>query len=328
MSDLSKKLLGSPVIELAHKDATIDTKSLCGSKHEAWVWVTDEDEDGVPNALEDSIIIGFKGLDSSGAGCIDAIMQGSLIYITDPDEWNSVVSEGMDILQQRYNDCQGFTDCTGALISAGTYAGIYGATYVAQPIIDYAIVKPTTWGLSKASSGWKKAKSWFSSEQFRSEIDTNITNCNILSPDGATTGTLYHNQNGDEHRVKITVNKLYQGITTKVHEVELAGGTVYKKIDNKLWFEPVYKKLKLTGPGTYTIQVESLAANQDCGTPELNFTTSVEVLPSANNQEEETTTTEDTVGSLVASTGVRPLYVYGGIILFGGLLLSKLYSPK
>ena len=328
MSDLSKKLLGSPVIELAHKDATIDTKSLCGSKHEAWVWVTDEDEDGVPNALEDSIIIGFKGLDSSGAGCIDAIIQGGLIYITDADEWNSVVSEGLDILQQKYDDCQGVADCTWKGVQLGAYGTAYGFTYVAQPIIDYGIVKPTTWVASTASSGWKKVKSWFAEEeQFRSEIDTNITNCNILSPDGATTGTLFHNQNGDEHRIKITVNKLYQGITSKVHEVEMAGGTTYKKIDNALWFEPVYKKLKLTGPGTYTIQVESLAANQDCGTPELNFTTSVEVSPSANNQEE-TTTTEDTVGSLVASTGVRPLYVYGGIILFGGLLLSKLYAPR
>ena len=64
--ELKNKLLGSPIIELGTDSASIDTKSLCGSKHEVWVWVTDEDEDGVPNAFEDSIIIGFKGLDSSG----------------------------------------------------------------------------------------------------------------------------------------------------------------------------------------------------------------------------------------------------------------------
>ena len=317
--ELKNKLLGSPIIELGTDSASIDTKSLCGSKHEVWVWVTDEDEDGVPNAFEDSIIIGFKGLDSSGAGCVDAIATGALTYITDFKEWSDVVQEGYQVLKDRADNCSGAWDCTKDYSKLGVYASAAGLT-TAAGTVGYGVAKGVGWGWKKA----KKLKFW--SEEYRSEIDFNITNCNILSPDGATIGTLFHNQNGGEHRVKITVNKLYQGITTKVHEIEMAGGTEYKKVDNKLWFEPAYKKLKLTGPGTYTIQVESLAANQDCGTPELNFTTSVEVLPSA--EQPEIDATSDQVSSLVETFNTRPLYVYGGIILFGGLLFSKLYSPR
>jgi len=306
---LQDKLLGSPVILLGQDSASIDTVSLCGSKHEAWVWVTDEDESGSPNALQDSIIVGFKGLDSSGAGCIDAITEGALTYITDFKQWSDTVQEGYQVLKDRADNCQGAWDCTKDYTKLGVYSSAAGLTTAAGTIGSGVA--------STTKKGWKKVKGWFSAESFSADTIQNCTD--------NFGGTLFHNQSGSEHKVKIIVNKLYQGVTTKVHEVELAGSSEYKKVDNKLWFEPAYKKLKLTGPGMYTIQIKSLAANQECGTPDLDFTTTVEVLPDTSVTED---TSGDAVGSLVASTGVRPLYVYGGIILFGGLLLSKLYSPR
>ena len=80
VKELSTKLLGSKVIELATDSDKIDTYSLCASKHEAWIYVTDEDEDGVPNAQDDSIIVAFTALDSSGAGCIDEIFDGVITF--------------------------------------------------------------------------------------------------------------------------------------------------------------------------------------------------------------------------------------------------------
>ena len=351
VTGLSKKLLGSPVIELDSGSDLIDTYSLCGSKHEAWVYVTDEDGDGIPNAQEDSIVVAFTGTDSSGAGCIDEIFEtlidvakGSIIFVTDPEEWESTVETGLDIVLDRFDNCEGGWDCTKDGAAAVVYSGAYAVTTVVQET-GKAIY-----------SGVKKLKFWSEEETMRRSIfgaertfnssrsgtgqrgevttckfwDSSKSGLDKIGPEieGSFFGTVYHNQNGDEHKVKITINKLYQGKTTTVYQSELAGGSDYKVDGNKLLFEPSFRKFKLNGPGTYTINIKSLSANMDCGNPALDLTTSVVVAesPDAGNKENTLSTLNEGVAGITEATGARPLYIYGGAVLLGGLFVSKYLS--
>ena len=351
VTGLSKKLLGSPVIELDSGSDLIDTYSLCGSKHEAWVYVTDEDGDGIPNAQEDSIVVAFTGTDSSGAGCIDEIFEtlidvakGSIIFVTDPEEWESTVETGLDIVLDRFDNCEGGWDCTKDGAAAVVYSGAYAVTTVVQET-GKAIY-----------SGVKKLKFWSEEETMRRSIfgaertfnssrsgtgqrgevttckfwDSSKSGLDKIGPEieGSFFGTVYHNQNGDEHKVKITINKLYQGKTTTVYQSELAGGSDYKVDGNKLLFEPSFRKFKLNGPGTYTINVKSLSANMDCGNPALDLTTSVVVAesPDAGNKENTLSTLNEGVAGITEATDARPLYIYGGAVLLGGLFVSKYLS--
>lgn len=160
---------------------------------------------------------------------------------------------------------------------------------------------------------------------YRSEVTT----CKFWDsskPDGSFLGTVYHNQNGGEHKVKITINKLYQGKTTTVYQSELAGSDKYTKEDGVLIWEPNFRKFKLNGPGTYTVTIQSLAANMDCGNPELDLTTSVVVAeaPVSEDPVEATTATlTEGVSNLSEATGTRPLYLYAGGVVLGGLLISR-----
>jgi len=426
---LTELLLGSPVIELANDSDSIDTYSLCGSKHEAWIYVTDEDGSGTPNAEEDSIIVAFSGTDSSGAGCLDEVFEtvldvanGSITYVTDPEEWQSTVDDGLDIIMQRYNDDPTLYN----LVTAGTYAGVYGVTsgvsYVATGIgggindawnwatgddddddvcyITTAVMRAEGNDNSPELNSMRRLRDswgiWFAADEVReyyrvapsivkgierradsdgiyrrlykryilpahdqvskgkmaeahriyramvndtrkyaSEERTyrsEVTTCRFWDsskPEGSFLGTVYHNQNGGEHKVKVTINKLYQGKTTTVYQTELAGGEEYKKEGNVLLFEPAYRKFKLSGPGMYTVKVESLAANMDCGNPSLNLSTTVEVAAAPADPADDDTddgtveTLNEGVSSLSEATGVRPLYLYGGIVLVGGLLVSR-----
>ncbi len=332
VKELSTKLLGSKVIELATDSDKIDTYSLCASKHEAWIYVTDEDEDGVPNAQDDSIIVAFTALDSSGAGCIDEIFDGVITFVTDPTEWRDTINEGYDVLNQRRKDCSGIGDCTSDYVQWGVYSGVAGVTtglsYVGQG---------TAYVVSGASNATKDAVcgkynpfcAEDESEYIRRMVlkadssQSELTSCNPL--DGEFYGTAYHNSNGGEHKVKITIDKLYQGKTTTVYQSELAGSDSYKKKDGALLFEPAYRKFKLNGPGTYTVIVQSLAANMDCGNPDLDLTTSVVVAesPDAGTIENTVSTLNEGVAGITEATGSRPLYIYGGAVLLGGLFISK-----
>lgn len=315
VKELSNKLLGSKVIELANDTSVIDTYSLCGSKHEAWIYVTDEDEDGVPNAQDDSIIVAFTALDSSGAGCIDEIFDGVLTMISDPEEYEKTVATGLDIIWDNANNCEGGWDCTAKYGQATLYTAIYGVT---------APVRAANIGIQAAAS-W--VGGLFDAESYRADSSqSEVTTCNPLkSGTGEFWGTTYHNSNGGEHRVKITINKLYQGKTTTVYQSELSASDSYKKKDGALLFQPAYRKFKLNGPGTYTVIVQSLAANMDCGNPDLDLTTSVVVAesPDAGAIENTVSTLNEGITDITESTGARPLYIYGGAVLLGGLLISK-----
>lgn len=335
--ELSTKLLGSKVIELDYDTAEIDTASLCASKHEAWIYVTDESDDGVPNAVEDSIIVAFTALDSSGAGCVDEIFDGVITFVTDPEEWRDTINEGYDVLNQRRKDCSGIGDCTSDYVQWGVYSGIAGVTtglsYVGQG---------TAYVVSGAYNATKDAVCGkynpFCAEDEASYIrhmvlradnsQSEVTSCNPFDGDDSKSffGTGWHNSNGGEHKIKITINKLYQGKTTTVYQSELAGSDKYTKEDGVLIWEPNFRKFKLNGPGTYTVTIQSLAANMDCGNPELDLTTSVVVAeaPVSEDPVEATTATlTEGVSNLSEATGTRPLYLYAGGVVLGGLLISR-----
>lgn len=332
VKELSTKLLGSKVIELATDSDKIDTYSLCASKHEAWIYVTDEDEDGVPNAQDDSIIVAFTALDSSGAGCIDEIFDGVITFITDPTEWRDTINEGYDVLNQRRKDCSGAWDCTGDYVQWGVYSGIAGVTTAGSYIGEGAayVVSGAYNATKDAVCGkYNPFCAEDESEYIRRMVlkadssQSEVTSCNPL--DSEFFGTAYHNSNGGEHKVKITIDKLYQGKTTTVYQSELAGSDSYKKKEGALLFEPAYRKFKLNGPGTYTVIVQSLAANMDCGNPALDLTTSVVVAesPDAGTIENTVSTLTEGITDITAATGARPLYIYGGAVLLGGLFISK-----
>ena len=346
MAKIGKRLLGTPVIKLTSSSDLIDTYSLCGSKHEAWVYVTDEDDDGIPNATKDSIIVAFTGTDSSGAGCIDQIfgallaaIGGSITFVSDPEEWQSTVDEAYDIVWDNAHNCGGKADCLSKYGQAGLYSTIYGVTTGGKWVLQTsgnAAIDTGSWIGKQASKlkFWSEDEADYIRNQVRrsDSFASEITTCNPTNwgggednPDGSFLGTVYHNQSGGDHKVKITINKLYQGKTTTVYQSELAGGTEYKQEGNKLFFEPAFRKFKLNGPGTYTINVESLAANMDCGNPKMSITTSVNV---AENPDTDSTTPElsaftDVVSDITEATGLRPLYVYGGAVALGGLLVAK-----
>lgn len=332
VKELSNKLLGSKVIELATDSDKIDTYSLCASKHEAWIYVTDEDEDGVPNAQDDSIIVAFTALDSSGAGCVDEIFDGVITFITDPTEWRDTINEGYDVLNQRRKDCSGAWDCTGDYVQWGVYSGIAGVTTAGSYIGEGAayVVSGAYNATKDAVCGkYNPFCAEDESEYIRRMVlkadssQSEVTSCNPL--DSEFFGTAYHNSNGGEHKVKITIDKLYQGKTTTVYQSELAGSDSYKKKEGALLFEPAYRKFKLNGPGTYTVIVQSLAANMDCGNPALDLTTSVVVAesPDAGTIENTVSTLTEGVTDITSATGARPLYIYGGAVLLGGLFISK-----
>jgi len=327
VKELSTKLLGSKVIELATDSDKIDTYSLCASKHEAWIYVTDEDEDGVPNAQDDSIIVAFTALDSSGAGCIDEIFDGVITFLTDPEEWQSTVDTGYDVIWDRAQNCSGL-GCAKDYPLAVLYTGAYGYTTGGKWVLETtgnAAIDTGSWIGKQAS----KLKFWSEEETMRRNIfgadssQSEVTSCNPL--DGEFYGTAYHNTNGGEHKVKITINKLYQGKTTTVYQSELSGSDSYKKKDGALLFEPSYRKFKLNGPGTYTVNVKSLAANMDCGNPSLDLNTSIVVAesPDGESSDNPVATLNQGVTDITEATGLRPLYIYGGAVALGGLLISK-----
>jgi hypothetical protein len=63
----------------------------------------------------------------------------------------------------------------------------------------------------------------------------------------------------------------------------------------------------------------------DCGNPELDLTTSVVVAesPDAGTIENTVSTLNEGITDITEATGARPLYIYGGAVLLGGLLISK-----
>jgi len=368
--DLQTRLQGSPVIDIGNDSDQIDTFSLCWAKHSVYIYATDEDGSGVPNAVDDSIIVGFNGLDSSGAGCLDQFIEGGILFITDPEAWRDTVSEGMAILQERYGDCVseetglGNLNCWNELLAAGTYAGMYGVTntaaYIGQGV--GSAYTYTTQGLGGALAdvysptygegagggfakwykegvdsifGWGAEESPhhytpfradevnpFQTQSFAQESgDAGYSTTGEGSCFSDTWGMVLHNQSGSSHKIRITITRTDNGVTSTEYNTELAGGTDFEQIGDKIYFQPHYKKFKLTGPGLWTIRCESLAAFMDCGTPDLDYTATVEVAEAPQTDADGNPITAQTsdLSPIIDLAGgsMRPIYTIAALIGIG-----------
>lgn len=435
--DLETRLQGSPVIDIGNDSASIDTRTLCEAKHSVWIYATDEDGSGIPNAVDDSIIVGFSGLDSSGAGCLDQFVEGVITFITDPEEWRDVVTDGLIIMQQNLENCDGFGNCLGATAGFYVYATGYGVTnalaYTGQAVGSaytyttqglggaLADVYSPTYGEGAGGGFAKWYKEgvddacyitnavmesegrinspelnsmrtlrdrygiWFAADevsQYYQRAPAIVSNINknprsrqmyrtlhseyILPAHRAvqtnnygeahqiykslvkhaeafaqesgdagysTTGEgscmddmggmVLHNQSGGSHKIKITITRTYEGVTSTEYRSELAGtSSMSPSHDGEtIYFEPHYKKFKLTGPGLWTIRCESLAAFMDCGTPDLDYTATVEVAEAPQTDADGNPITAQTsdLSPIIDLAGgsMRPIYTIAALIGMG-----------
>ena len=348
MTDLDKGIFGTKVSQVGDKARdTTDSSTLCDSRHEVWVYTTDYEADGGVTPGTDNIVVSFVPTDTSGTGCIGAILDGSMIYITDPEEWRETVGEGMDILQDDYNQCKndgGGWGCTDELLVAGTYAGIYGVTnaasYVGGGIVS-GVSSAGSWAWDGVSTGWGLwgAEEYSSpnysavgsemssvlSREFRSGVTESGQDC--FDDFG---GTVFHNANGRGHKINISITCDGESM----YETELGGTDARTELGSSMRFDPTMKAFKITKPGKWVVKVESLASHAECATPSLDESWTIDVAKPADWDESapviETQTEEvkevmakvdsqlETIGF---TSGTDPLTVFAGIAIAGGLLV-------
>jgi len=341
MTDLDSGIFGTPVTKVGSKgkDET-DSGTLCDSKHEVWVYTTDFGNDGVVTPGADNIVVSFVATDTAGTGCIGAIMDGSMLFITDPDAWQEEVDSGLDIMQQRYNDNPTF----GNLLAAGTYTGIYGVTSGASYV---------TQGLFNTGKSIGEALCFWCAEEYSAECihhpaetkyqpvsnEMKHTLQREFRNEGVTEsgqdcfddfgGTIFHNSNGRGHKINISIT--CDGVS--MYDTELAGTADRTTLGDKMRFDPTLKQFKITKPGVWKVTVKSLSSHAECATPNLDESWTINVPKPADWDDTapviETQTEEvkevlakvDNQLELVGfESGTDPLTVFAGIVVVGGLL--------
>ena len=347
MTDVSEGIFGTKVTKQGSKGKSeTDSATLCDSKHEVWVYTTDYLNDGEVTPGEDNIIVSFVGTDTSGTGCIGAIADGSMKFLTDHDEWADTVDAGYDAVWENADDCSGVGGCAGAYTGAVVYTGIYGVTrgvgYVAGGVG------------SVASSVWGGISSLWSAEEIShpryapvgSEMSSVLTReFRSVTESGQDCfddlgGTVFHNSNGRGHKVSIKIT--CDGET--IYNTEMAGTDSRTTRGDTMKFDSVNKSFKITKPGTWKVTVESLASHAECGTPTLDKTWTINVSKPANWDEEAPvieTQTEDVkaltgdINTQLQDLGIEsdldPLTIFGGLVVGGGLLtyiMLQLLTPS
>jgi hypothetical protein len=359
MTDLKVGIFGTPVTQVGDKGkGETDSGTLCDSKHEVWVYTTDFGNDGAVTPGADNIVVSFTPTDTAGTGCIGAIMDGSMKFITDPEEWRDTVGGGMDILQQNYNDCEGLGNCTGALLTAGVYAGAYGVTntvaYVGQGA--FSIGKSAYSGTKSVTKSIVCGDSWYNlcAEEGQHMAETNYSPVgNQMSAvlkrefhnEGVTEsgqdcfddfgGTVFHNSNGRGHKINISIT--CDG--KSMYDTELAGSSDRTTIGKSMRFDPSLKQFKITKPGTWVVTVKSLASHAECATPTLNKSWTINVpkpadwdesAPVIETQSKEVKEVTAKVGKQLElvgfDDGVDPLTIFAGLALGGGILVWGILS--
>jgi|TARA_R110000824_G_scaffold374637_1_gene565205 hypothetical protein len=355
MTNLDDGIFGTKVTKVggAGKNVTSDGY-ICDSKHEVWVYTTDIGNDGGLTPGADNIIVSFVGTDTAGLGCVGAVLDGSLKFITDPDEWQDTVTEGLVTLQQNVANCSGFGDCA----SAGGQFYVYSVGYGVTSAVSNVVVEPVIWVASGAKSLAKKTcgkYNPFCAEEGQHMAETNYspvgnqmnavlkrefrTGTGTTSGEGCFDdfgGTVFHNANGRGHKVAIKIT--CDGVS--MYDTELAGTADRTTSGSNIRFDPTMKQFKITKPGMWVVTVKSLAAHAECGTPTLNKTwnifvpkpadwdESAPVIETQTEQVKEVTKTLEQIGI----KDVDPLKAFAGVVIGGGLLvygvLSLLTSKK
>ena len=149
------------------------------------------------------------------------------------------------------------------------------------------------------------------------------------------TGQIFHNSNGRGHKIsiKITCN----GET--MYDTEMAGSDKREKSGDNLLYLGTNKSFKITKPGTWKVNVESLSSHAECATPELDETWTIyvpkpagwdESAPVIRTQTEDvkaiTTDVNKKLKDLGLKEGTDPLSIFAGIVIGGGILTWGLLS--
>ena len=350
MADVADGIFGTTVTKQGSKGkAETDDTVLCDSKHEVWVYTTDYLNDGAITPAEDNIIVSFVGTDTSGTGCMGAIVDGSMKFITDPEEWSNTVDDGMDIMQQKYDDGD------ASALEYYTYKGLHTFTsgasdYVFQPVGSAAswvwdggksVICGDSWYNLCAEEGQHMAETNYSpvgnqmnavlSREFRNEGVTE-SGQDCFDDFG---GTVFHNSNGRGHKVSVKIT--CDGET--VYDTELAGTDSRTTRGNNMKFDAVNKSFKITKPGLWKVNVKSLASHSECGTPTLDKTWTISVskpagwddtAPVIETQTEDvkeiTVDVNTTLKDLGIESDADPLSIFAGLVLGGGILTWGLLS--
>ena len=293
MTDLDKGIFGTAVTQVGSKGkAETDVYRICDSKHEVWIYTTDFGNDGAITPGEDNIVVSFVGTDTSGTGCIGAILDGSMIFVTDPEEWRDTISEGYDILNERRKDCSGAGDCISDYAQWGVYSGLAGVTtgvsYVGQGIAYVgsgaysgakSVICGDSWynlcaeeGQHMAETNYSPVGNQMSAVLKREFRDEGITESGEECGDDIL-GMIFHNSNGRGHKINISITCDGESM----YDTELAGTSDRTTIGKSMRFDPTLKQFKITKPGTWIVTVKSLASHAECGTPALDKSWTINV---------------------------------------------------
>lgn len=248
---------------------------LCGSKHAVWIGIQPPPVGG-PNKIipfENNIVVAFWANDTSGGGVLDpgAIIGGIGTMITDPEEYETTVAKGLDIVWSRDNET------VGDYVEAGAFTVVYVVT---------APVRVVAAGLNK---GWKAVSSIWDAESYKTDTD-------FLGMD-------YHSAAADFHKVSIEVTCRHNGKTRVVHDTELSGtSAVYDGNKPK----PALAYFVIDSPGQWKVRVKSLASG-GCADPRLDIVETFTVAePSTNSASSAENHTRQIVGPSGKTMKVSP----------------------
>lgn len=312
-----KDVLGAKLKQVGSK-GTGNTSSytLCDSKQEVWIYTVDYDEDNKVTAGTDNIVVSFVGTDTSGLGCIGewltnavettgAVISGSIKFVTDPKDWYSTVTTGFG----------------GALAQEGSPVG--QGSFIGDAAVDSGFAQGYVEAVDTVAEAFCGKYNPFCAEEYRADPDTGAECIDDFW------GTLYHNSNGNSHKIRVTITCDGQ----QVYQTDMAGGTEKKLSGDTLLFEPITKMFKITRPGTWKVTVKTLGSSSDCATPNLNKTWTINV-PKPDGWDEfsrdigevpsEVSELTQEVQAGFASAGIQtdvdPVKVLTGIVVAGGLL--------
>jgi len=255
---------------------------LCGSKHAVWIGIQPPPAGG-PNKIipfENNIVVAFWANDTSGGGVLDpgAIIGGIGTMITDPEEYETTVAKGLDIVWSRDNET------LGDYVEAVGFTAVYVVT---------APVRVVATGLNKSYNYLTDCGDrWYCAETDESyKTDTDFL------------GMDYHSAAADFHKVSIEVTCRQNGKTRVVHDTELSGtSAVYDGNKPK----PALAYFVIDSPGQWKVRVKSMASG-GCADPRLDVVETFTVAePSTNSASSAENHTRQIVGPTGKTMKVSP----------------------
>jgi len=290
---------GTKIQKVGEKSRSKDPDTLCASKHNVIVGVTTTDT-GEIIPFESSIVVLFTAADTSGAGLIG---EAYTTLIFDPLEYERVVKEGKDIMQEKYDKGEA---------SALEYYGYNTAYYGSMPV---------RWVTTAPSNAKKIWNSIFGAESFNADV----------------WGTDYHYEDATAHKISIKITNKFEGVLRTVYDSELAGSSTTFEEGGKTFIQPAVSYFAVDSPGLWTVTIDSIGSGS-CSNPKLaqreTFTVATpenwgkdfsDPTVSVSNETEEPETFVETIsGGSTTKTNVGLETIIGGMVIGGALIYALL----